>query len=143
VTVDYREFGSLIHGFASLWWRQRDRRGGINLCAAGHLLDIIAAGTLSRGSQTQEECPLRLESGRPQAQPGDRIGDSIVVIFAVVLVATRDVQREKPASGESKSIRVVEQAREQEGTSDPKACCRCTRTLCPACGNFRSSSVRP
>jgi len=55
---------------------------------------------------------------------------SIVVIFAVVLVGYIVMSNEKkPASGESKSIRVTSSKLvNKEGTSDPRRCCRSTRT---------------
>jgi protein-disulfide isomerase len=64
---------------------------------------------------------------------------SIVVIFAVVLVGYIVLSNEKkPASGESKSIRVTSSKLvTKEGTSDPKAVLSLYEDfLCPACGNF-------
>ncbi len=64
---------------------------------------------------------------------------SIVVIFAVALVGYIVLSNEKkPASGESKSIRVTSsKLMTKEGTSDPKAVLSLYEDfLCPACGNF-------
>ncbi|MDT5334289.1 MAG: hypothetical protein QOF31_5586 [Mycobacterium sp.] len=64
---------------------------------------------------------------------------SIVVIFAVVLVGYIVLSNDKkPASGESKSIRVTSsKLMTKEGTSDPKAVLSLYEDfLCPACGNF-------
>lgn len=64
---------------------------------------------------------------------------SIVVIFAVALVGYIVLSNEKkPASGESKSIRVTSSKLvTKEGTSDPKAVLSLYEDfLCPACGNF-------
>ena len=64
---------------------------------------------------------------------------SIVVIFAVVLVGYIVLSNDKkPASGETKSIRVTSsKLLTKEGGSDPKAVLSIYEDfLCPACGNF-------
>jgi protein-disulfide isomerase len=64
---------------------------------------------------------------------------SIVVIFAVVLVGYIVLSNDKkPASGETKSIRVTSSKLvTKEGGSDPKAVLSIYEDfLCPACGNF-------
>jgi protein-disulfide isomerase len=63
---------------------------------------------------------------------------SIVVIFAVVVGYIVLSNEKKPASGETKSIRVTSSKLiTKEGTSDPKAVLSLYEDfLCPACGNF-------
>jgi protein-disulfide isomerase len=64
---------------------------------------------------------------------------SIVVIFAVVLVLYIVMSnKDKPAEGDAKSIRVTSSKLiTKEGSSDPKAVLSLYEDfLCPACGNF-------
>jgi protein-disulfide isomerase len=64
---------------------------------------------------------------------------SIVVIFAVVLVLYIVMSnKDKPAEGDAKSIRVTSSNLiTKEGSSDPKAVLSLYEDfLCPACGNF-------
>ena len=150
VTVDLREFGSLMHGFATffpLGGGSATRHHRDDLGAAGPPEPRLksrraAAGTLEPvATKSKKTAQLRPEGSRPQAQSvdPDRADRDRRDLRGRPGALHRDVARQdKPAAGEAKSIRVTSSKLiTKDGTTEPKAVLSLYEDfLCPACGNF-------